>query len=119
MTEKPFDPLTAWQDAVRKWEIDVNEWSSRFTETEQFGSIIGQATKMNLVAQKALGDRMEATLQALNLPSKAQLEAIAERLDAIEDTLTRIRVHIEAGSKTTATPAAKPRRTRKPPAKRA
>lgn len=122
MTQKPFDPVAAWQDMVQKWEHEINTWSNRMTESEQFGAVMGQATKVSLVAQRAFAEQMESLLRSMNLPSKAQVDSLAERLDAIEDSIDRLRLAVEAqnGAKNatapspapSATPA--PRRTRKP-----
>lgn len=126
MTEKPFDPVAAWQDMVQKWEHEINTWSNKMTESEQFSAVMGQATKVSLVAQRAFAEQMEGLLRSMNLPSKAQVDSLAERLDAIEDSIDRLRLAIEAqnagtsGSSTAApanTPA--PRRTRKPPQEKA
>lgn len=115
MAQNDFDPLRAWQDLVQQWEIGVNEWSGKMTESDQFSAMMGQATKMNLVAQKAWAEKMETMLQALNLPSKSQIEALSERLDRIEDNVERIRIALDAGSSPVAKPAKpEPRRTRKP-----
>ncbi|MDF8334561.1 hypothetical protein [Novosphingobium cyanobacteriorum] len=117
MTDKPFDPVAAWTDMVQKWEHEINSWSGKLTENEQFGAIIGQATKVQLVAQRAFGEQMDTLLRNLNLPSKAQVDQIGERLDAIEDSIDRLRLAIEALAGKAAPPAAavkEPRRTRKP-----
>ncbi len=118
MVQKEFDPVRAWQDFVQKWEIEINEWSGKLTESEQFSAIMGQATKLNLVAQKAWADQMESMLQALNLPSKVQIESLAERLDRIEDNIERMRLAMEqSGEPEAAGAQPEPRRTRKPPRK--
>lgn len=119
MSQKPaFDPAAAWADMVQKWEHEINTWSGKLTESEQFGAILGQATKVQIAAQRAFGDQMEGLLKQLNLPSKAQVEALSERLDAIEESLDRLRLSLEksenASSAKEARPA--PRRTRKPSA---
>jgi SMC interacting uncharacterized protein involved in chromosome segregation len=113
-----FDPVATWQDMLQKWEIEVNSWSGKLTETEQFGAVMGQAAQMSLVAQKALTDRMETLLRSLNLPSKTQVEALGERLDAIEEAIERLRLSLEPGAAIPEPPGAAPapRRTRKPPA---
>jgi SMC interacting uncharacterized protein involved in chromosome segregation len=119
MTQKSaFDPVASWQDMLQKWEIEVNNWSSKLTETEQFGAVMGQASKMTLVAQKAMADQMESLLRSLNLPSKTQVEALGERLDGIEEAIERLRLSLEPGAAIPAPPstAPAPRRTRKPPA---
>jgi hypothetical protein len=122
MTQKPFDPFeiwsgAKWQEMVQKWEHEINDWSGKVTENEQFGALMGQLTKVQLVAQNAFTEQMETLLRNLNLPSKAQVEALSERLDAIEDSIERVRLAVEAlATSTAATPAApEPKRTRKPP----
>lgn len=118
MANQDFDPVRAWQDFIQKWEIEINEWSGKVTESEQFSAMMGQATKMNLVAQKAFAERMETMLEALNLPSKTQIEDLTERLDRMEDNIERIRLAIEkSGAPVADTAAPEPRRTRKPPRK--
>ena len=112
-----FDPMAAWQDMVQKWEIEINSWSGKVTESEQFSAMMGQATKMSLAAQKAMGDHMEQLLRSMNLPSKAQIDGLTERLDAVEEALDRLRLAIENGN--ASAPAAggntpQPKRTRKP-----
>lgn len=119
MAQQEIDPLRAWQDLVQKWEIEVNEWSGKLTGNDQFSALMGQATKMNLVAQKAWAERMETMLEALNLPSKSQIEGLAERLDRIEDNIERMRLSIEQAAEKPAKPAKpEPKRTRKPPRKK-
>ena len=113
---KPFDPVAQWQEFVQKWEHEVNAWSGKLTEREEFSAIIGQATKMQFVAQKALTDRMEETLRSLNLPSKRQVDELGERLDAIEESIEKLRLALVPGA-TVAEPAPaapEPKRSRKP-----
>ena len=123
MTQKSFDPFeiwsgAKWQEMVQKWEHEINDWSGKVTENEQFGAMMGQLTKVQIVAQNAFAEQMETLLRNLNLPSKAQVDALSERLDAIEDSIERVRLAVEAlATKTAATQAPpEPKRTRKPPA---
>ncbi len=117
MSQTPFDPLAQWQQMVQKWEQEVNTWSGKMTENDQFSAFMGQATKVQMVAQRAIAEQMETLLKNLNLPSKAQVEALAERLDGLEDSIDRVRLAIEAlASKSAAAPpVAEPRRTKQPP----
>lgn len=117
MSQKPFDPVAAWQDMVQKWEQEINGWSGKLTESEQFSALMGQATKVQLVAQRAFSEQMEGLLRNLNLPSKSQVEALSERIDGLEDSIDRVRLAIEAlATKSAAAPTPpEPRRTRKPP----
>lgn len=115
MANQEFDPFRAWQDLVQKWEGEINEWSGKMTESDQFSAMMGQATKMNLVAQKAWAERMETMLATLNMPTKSQVEDITERLDRIEDNIERMRLAMEQSGKPQARP--EPSRTRKAPKK--
>ncbi|MFA7587446.1 MAG: hypothetical protein WCY11_14845 [Novosphingobium sp.] len=124
MSEKQlFDPASAWADMVQKWEHEINSWSNKLTESEQFGAMLGQATKVQLAAQKAFGEQMETMLRQLNLPSKALVDELAERLDTIEESIERLRLAIEQNQvepvEAPATPPPAPRRTRKPAADKA
>ncbi|MDR7101361.1 hypothetical protein [Croceicoccus sp. BE223] len=114
----PFNPLAAWQEAIQKWEHELNAWSGQFTSSEEFGALIGQATKATVIAQKAMAEQTEAVLRSLNLPSKSQIEEVSERLAVIEDHLAQMRLQLARFDSSAApTPAApEPRRTRKPPA---
>jgi SMC interacting uncharacterized protein involved in chromosome segregation len=119
MTQPSLDLVGTWQDMIQKWEQEINSWSGKLTESEQFSAAMGQATKISLVAQRAFGEQMESLLRSMNLPSQAQVNSLAERLDAIEDSIDRLRLALEAqnaaatGETQPAAPA--PRRTRKPP----
>lgn len=117
MDRKPpaFDPTATWQDFVKRWEQEVNEWSGKLTETEQFGSIMGQATKVQILAQKSFSEHMEKVLRSLNLPTREQVDALGSRLADIEAQIEALRLALSAAAPTdTARP--KPPRTRKPTA---
>ena len=116
---KPFDPVAQWQEFVQKWEHEVNAWSGKLTEREEFSAVVGQATKFQFAAQKALTDRMDETLRSLNLPSKRQVDLLAERLDAIEESIERLRLALVPGVKVAepAPAAPEPKRSRKPSSK--
>ena len=113
---KPFDPVAQWQEFVQKWEHEVNAWSGKLTERDEFSAVIGQATKFQFAAQKALTDRMDETLRSLNLPSKRQVDLLAERLDAIEESIERLRLMLVPGATVSehARSASEPKRSRKP-----
>ena len=59
-------------------------------------------------------EQMEKLLKSLNLPSKAQLEGVGERLDRIEENIERLTVAM--GRTGASPPAPAPKRTRKPEA---
>ncbi|RVQ64842.1 hypothetical protein EKN06_14690 [Croceicoccus ponticola] len=115
MTDKQFNPIEAWQEIVQRWETELNEWSSQITQSEEFGALIGQATKATVYAQKTMAEQTEAVLRSLNLPSKSQIDEISERLAVIEDHLAQLKLAV--GERNPAPSAPEPRRTRKPAAR--
>lgn len=124
MTDKPFDPVAAWADMVQKWEQEINSWSTKLTDNEQFGALVGNVSRIQLVVQRAVAEQMESMLATLNMPSKVQIEALTERLDGLEDSIDRLRLAIEARALTPGNAAVEPvvappepKRTRKPPVK--
>lgn len=115
MSQPAYDPTAAWADMIQKWEQEINSWSGKFTQNEQFSAMMGQATKFSMAAQKTMADQMENVLRSLNLPSKAQMEALGERLDGIEEQLERIRLAMERTPSAASEAAPAVKRTRKPP----
>ncbi|WP_239806200.1 poly(R)-hydroxyalkanoic acid synthase subunit PhaE [Croceicoccus hydrothermalis] len=117
MPKPPKSPTVLWQEFVAAWEQEMNDWSTRVTQSEQFSAAMGPATKYSVVAQKAMTEQMEKMLQSMNLPTRSQMQELAERMASLEDGLERLRIAVERDE----TPAKsiarnEPRRTRKPPA---
>ncbi|QQN73410.1 poly(R)-hydroxyalkanoic acid synthase subunit PhaE [Croceicoccus sp. YJ47] len=117
MPKPPKSPTDMWQEFVAAWEHEMNDWSTRVTQSEQFSAAMGQATKYSLVAQKAMTEQMEKMLQSMNLPTRNQIDELSERMAALEDGLERLRIAVER-EETPARPIARsePKRTRKAPA---
>ena len=114
MSQTPsFDPAAAWQKMISRWEQEINSWSGKITESQQFGKVMSQATKMQIMAQRSFNDHMEKLLKSLNLPSKTEIEEISERLDRIEEVLERLTLTLGPAKEA---PVPSPRRTRKPAA---
>jgi hypothetical protein len=81
---------------------------------------MNQAGGVAAGAQKQLGDLMEKYLLAMNLPSRAQLVGMAERLQSIEGQLNEIKALLHQVHHNSAAPAdgygtPRPPRTKQPP----
>jgi hypothetical protein len=87
----------------------------------EFSKVVNQVGGVTAGAQKQLGDLMEKYLVGMNLPSRAQMVSMAERLQSIEGQLNEIKAMLhEARSNPGAAEgghagAPKPPRTRRPP----
>lgn len=116
MTQGPFDPLALWRDMLSKWETGVNDLSNRSMGSPEFSQFMNQAMGMSVRMQHAMGEMMGKYLVALNMPTRADLVAIGERLQSIEDQLARISAAVERGRPGEAKTYEGPPRTKRPPA---
>lgn len=120
--EAPKGPLDAFRDLVGQWERGVNQIANEAMGNEQFSRLMHGATSAAAGAKAGLGEAMERYLATMNLPSRADIVGIGERLQAIEAQLNRLSEIVatmataESASGHAATRLApKPKRTRKPP----
>lgn len=119
MSDKPNDPVQLWHSMLAEMEKGFNAMATQVMGSEQFSRATHQLTGASLGAQKTMGDMMEKYLVSMNMPSRAQMVSMGERLQTIESQLNEIkallnRVHPDAitgeGSA-----APKPPRTKTPP----
>jgi hypothetical protein len=113
MSTIPTDPMAMFRDAVTQWEKMANDFGGQFLGRPETTQAMHQATGLALKAQQGAHEAMAKLLSAANMPSKADVEAIATRMAAIEATLARIEAALVAPTGA-ASAAAKPKRTRTP-----
>jgi len=94
--QSPATPelLTQWKQFLDQW---IEAWSKVLGQamgTEQFARMMGQSLDQMLVAaapaKKAMDQQIEQALQALNLPSRSQLTAVAKQIVELEDRIDRL-----------------------------
>jgi len=123
-TEK--DSTDGWRDLIAQWEKGINALANTTMNSDEFSSGVNGSMNVALRAQQAMGAAMGTYLATLNLPSRADVTAISDRLASIEAMLERIALRLEASApapSTTSRPtpnarirkAPKPRRTKRPP----
>ncbi|MCF2522888.1 hypothetical protein [Bradyrhizobium sp. G127] len=120
MSDKANDPVQVWHTMLAEMEKGFNAMATQVMGTEQFSRVTHQLTGASVGAQKTIGDLMERYLVSMNLPSRAQMVDMGERLNAIEGQLNEIkallnRVHGDA-ARDSGLSAPKPPRTKQPPA---
>ena len=113
MADNSNDPAVIWQTMIGEMEKGFNAFANQAMASPQFSKVVNQVGGVTAGAQKQLGDLMEKYLLTMNLPSRAQMVSMAERLQSIEEQLNEIKallhqVHNNSG-------APKPPRTRRPP----
>jgi hypothetical protein len=121
MADKSNDPVALWQTMVGEMEKGFNAFANQAMESPEFSKVVNQVGGASAGAQKQLGDLMEKYLVSMNLPSRAQMVSMAERLQSIEGQLNEIKallqqVHGNSGGPQGGYPAApRPPRTKRPP----
>jgi len=119
---KEKDPLGVWRDLLSQWEQNVNTIANRTMGSDEFSSSMNGTMGATLKLQETMRQFMATYLASANLPSRAEVLAIAERLGGVETRLDRITALLEriaaAPAGAAAAPAA-PTRARPPRTKTA
>ena len=114
MSDTPSaDPFAFFREALNQWEKSANDLGSKMLGSDKTVELMHKGTAASLQVQTAMKDGMNKALSAANMPSKADVEALAVRMAAIEGSLARIESALAAGP-TPTSPAPKPKRTRTP-----
>src|SRR3954463_16238906 len=119
MADKSNDPVAMWQSMIGEMEKGFNTFAGQAMASPEFSKVMNQIGSVGAGAQKQLGELMEKYLTSMNLPSRAMMIGLGERLQSIEGQLNEIKallhqVHDSSGA-ATPPPAPKPPRTRRPP----
>lgn len=105
----PPDLATVWRDAMRDWEAHTNATLNRLSGTESFSASMNQMLTGMVKAQAAYGEAVEQALIKLNLPNRADIRALAAKLDDVERKLDALAARLDAPSGATSPePAAAP-----------
>jgi hypothetical protein len=121
MADKSNDPVAIWQTMVGEMEKGFNAFANQAMASPEFSKAVNRVGGVTAGAQKQLGDLMEKYLATMNLPSRAQMVGMAERLQSIEGQLHEIKAMLQQMQPGSGAPqgvsaaVAKPPRTKKPP----
>src|SRR5229473_6194440 len=105
MADKGNDPALIWQTMIGEMDKGFNAFANRAMESPEFSKAMNQVGGVTAGAQKQLGELMEKYLLAMNLPSRAQLVGMAERLQSIEGQLNEIKALLQQVHHNSAAPA--------------
>ncbi len=90
MADKSNDPVAMWQNLIGEMEKGFNAFANQAMASPEFSKVVTQVGGVSAGAQKQLGDLMEKYLVSMNLPSRAQMAGMGERLQKIETQLNEI-----------------------------
>jgi hypothetical protein len=118
MADKSNDPVAIWHTMIGEMEKGFNSFATRAMESPEFSKVVNQVGGVSAGAQKQFGEMMEKYLVGMNLPSRAQMVGMAERLQGIEDQLNEIKALLQqsnAAARGGYPSPPKPPRTKRPP----
>ena len=121
MADKGNDPVAMWQNFLGEMEKGFNSFANQAMASPEFSKAMNQVGGVTAGAQKQLGDLMEKYFVSMNLPSRAQMVSMAERLQSIEGQLNEIKALLHQVRSNSAVPGGgfpatpRPPRTRRPP----
>jgi hypothetical protein len=101
-------------------EKGFNSFANQAMASPEFSKVMNQVGGVTAGAQKQLGELMEKYLLAMNLPSRAQMIGMAERIQSIEGQLSEIKALLHQVHHNSLAPeggygASGPPRTKRPP----
>jgi hypothetical protein len=101
-------------------EKGFNSFANQAMASPEFSKVMNQVGGVTAGAQKQLGELMEKYLVSMNLPSRAQLVGMAERIQSIEGQLNEIKALLHQVHNNSSAPdggygTPKPPRTKRPP----
>ena len=121
MADKSNDPVAMWQNMIGEMEKGFNSFANQAMASPEFSKAMNQVGGATAGAQKQLGELMEKYFVSMNLPSRAQMVSMAERLQSIEGQLNEIKALLHQMRNNPGAPergssgAARPPRTKRPP----
>ena len=119
MADKSNDPAVIWQTMIGEMEKGFNTFANQAMTSPEFSRVMNQVGGVSAGVQKQLAELMEKYLTSMNLPSRAQMVGIGERLNAIESQLNEITSLLRQANLTGAGGdqplTARPPRTKQPP----
>ena len=119
MPEKSNDPAVIWQTMIGEMEKGFNTFANQAMTSPEFSRVMNQVGGVSAGVQKQLAELMEKYLTSMNLPSRAQMVGIGERLNAIESQLNEITTLLRqanlAGGPGVQPLTPRPPRTKQPP----
>jgi hypothetical protein len=115
MADKDSDPLALWQQMIGEMEKGFNAFANKTMTSPEFSKVMNQAGGVTAGAQKQFGELIEKYLVSVNLPSRAQMVGMAERLQTIESQLNEIKAMLHQMNAAAGAPSGEPTGVPRPP----
>ena len=93
--DTPKDPAALWREMMVQWEQGVNALATQVMGTGEFSRDMNRMMAVSLRMQKAMQKMLGRFFDALNLPTKDELQGLGERVQSMEEQLDRVTAAIE------------------------
>jgi len=103
-----LDPLALWRQSIDRLESGANDIATRNMTTDQFSQALSLLLRASLGTHHLVDKNLARAYERLGLPSRSDVEAIANAVRRIEDKLDQLLPP--------PVPAKRPARTRRAPA---
>ena len=116
-----MNPMAMWRDWVVKSEAQWSDAVAQMMKNEQAGPLLTRQVDEARMLHRQFGEMAQASLAAVNLPSRTDFEALDERMGRLEDGLAQLSAEIAtlvatlSSGDAAVVAFAKPLRDRKPP----
>lgn len=90
------NPLALWRDWIAKSEAQWSAATSALLQDERTGKALQRQVDEARMAHRQFGEIAQAALAAAWLPSRADIEALDERMGRLEDALARLSADLVA-----------------------
>jgi len=115
-----LDPFALWRDLVSQMEKGVNEVADPTMKSDEFAKVMNKVLSASVAGKTLKREMMNRYFGALNLPTRTDIGALNDRLQAIEDRIIGMSATLDrlAGVKPragTGLTVAAPSRTKRPP----
>ena len=96
----PKGPFALWRNMLGQWEKGMNDAATKTMASGEFSREMNRVPGASLQMNKARKELLARYFDALNLPTKDDLNALGERLQTMEEQIMRVADAVEriAGS---------------------
>ncbi len=96
MNADNLNPMAIWRDWIVKSEAQWSETMSGLLKDERAGSVLKRQLDEARMAHRQFGEVAQAALAAAYLPTRADIEALDERMGKLEDGLAQVSAQVAA-----------------------
>jgi hypothetical protein len=91
-----LNPMAMWRDWIVKSEAQWSEAMSGLLKDERAGTVLKRQLDEARMAHRQFGEMAQAALAAAYLPTRADIEALDERMGKLEDGLAQVSAQVVA-----------------------